>query len=148
MQGLLAGIEDDNERRAMMEDIAGKILLTCWQGISSEITQVLGEVINQYVNGEASKGAAEHVQQAQHISNIGRILQEVIEYIPGNGLDTLQRIMNDAADGISKYQLLLAKQAEGATWHSEGGGSRLKRKRNSPEPLDSARNIKLCMIDF
>ncbi|KAI5992318.1 hypothetical protein F5J12DRAFT_860559 [Pisolithus orientalis] len=101
---------NDFERQALVEDIAGKILLICWHGVTSEIVQVLREVADQYVK-----------QGKQKVSTFGRVFREVTNYVPDHGpVSPLQQMMNDAAHGISKHQLSLNKQAEwlGATQDS------------------------------
>lgn len=40
---MLTGTIDERERRTPVEDIAGKILPTCWRGVASETAQVLRE---------------------------------------------------------------------------------------------------------
>lgn len=40
----------DSERRALEEDITGKILLACWCGVRLEIEQVLEKVVNRFVD--------------------------------------------------------------------------------------------------
>ncbi|KAI6041071.1 hypothetical protein EDC04DRAFT_1353681 [Pisolithus marmoratus] len=40
---MLIGSNDEHERRTLVEDTVGKILLVCWWGVESEIVKVLGE---------------------------------------------------------------------------------------------------------
>ncbi|KIO05187.1 hypothetical protein M404DRAFT_535179 [Pisolithus tinctorius Marx 270] len=60
--------------------------------------------------------------RAHRVSNIGRIFMEAVGYVPDDGLDSLRRMMHDAADGVSKHQLLLAEQAERAAQNIESAG--------------------------
>ncbi|KIK15027.1 hypothetical protein PISMIDRAFT_337501 [Pisolithus microcarpus 441] len=45
----LATVEDEDEKRALEEDIAGKILLACWRGVRSEIEKILSKVANHII---------------------------------------------------------------------------------------------------
>ncbi|KIO07086.1 hypothetical protein M404DRAFT_428172 [Pisolithus tinctorius Marx 270] len=111
LQETLAEIDDDNgnnndnnaKRRALVEDVAGRILLTFWRGISSEVSHMLDKAITM---------TPDLVQSRRHrLFNIGRILSQVASSNSDDGLDPLQRMMDDAADGVSKYQLILAELA-------------------------------------
>lgn len=50
------------------------------------------------------------------------VLRNVINYIPDDGQGPLERVIGDAAEGTSKYQLLLAELAEQATQLVEVAG--------------------------
>lgn len=118
LQEVLARIDDKNERRTLAEDMAGKVLLTCWDGITIEIEQVLEEVATRFVNDEASDQGA-RIARARRISNVGKIFMKAADYIAALGLNPLRRMMHDAADGISKHQLLLTEQAERVRQNSD-----------------------------
>ncbi|KAI6008831.1 hypothetical protein F5J12DRAFT_55107 [Pisolithus orientalis] len=45
--------EDDDEQRALEEDVAGKILWLCWCGICAEVDQILPEVVS-YIREEGN----------------------------------------------------------------------------------------------
>lgn len=120
LQETLAEIDDDNgnnnnnnaKRRALVEDVAGRILLTFWRGISSEVSHMLDKVADRFLNDEAITMTPDLVQSRRHrLFNIGRILLQVASSNSDDGLDPLQRMMDDAADGVSKYQLILAELA-------------------------------------
>lgn len=118
---VLAGADDENERRTLREDVTGKILLTCWGGIAIEIKQIVEEVADRFVNDEAVDQDVQ-MARAHRISNIGKIFMEAVGYVPDDGLDSLRRMMHDAADGVSKYQLLLAERAERVAQNIESTG--------------------------
>ncbi|KIN93713.1 hypothetical protein M404DRAFT_1008773 [Pisolithus tinctorius Marx 270] len=42
-------VENEDEKRALEEDIAGEILPACWRGVRSEIEQILARVANHIV---------------------------------------------------------------------------------------------------
>lgn len=121
LQKTLSGTNEDHLRHAMVEDIAGKILLICWHGVTSEITQVLRKVIDCYVNGATVE---QHMQtsRANNVHKVGMVLRNVINYTPDDGQGPLERVIGDAAEGTSKYQLLLAELAEQATQLVEVAG--------------------------
>ncbi|KAI6038279.1 hypothetical protein EDC04DRAFT_2896691 [Pisolithus marmoratus] len=118
LQAVLARIDDENERRTLAEDMAGKVLLICWDGITIETEQVLEEAATRFVNDEASDQGA-RIARARRISNVGKIFMKAAGYIAALGLNPLRRMMHDAADGISKHQLLLTKQAERVRQNSD-----------------------------
>ncbi|KAI6110341.1 hypothetical protein EV401DRAFT_1994258, partial [Pisolithus croceorrhizus] len=114
--------EDDDEHRALEEDITGKILWFYRCGIRSEVDQVLSGVINYISTGPNSKmvlgNAADKglLEMAEIVKSTPRILD----------LDDdqahLQRIMLDAGAGISRHELwLTAQAAERAKWLGVSG---------------------------
>ncbi|KAI6019177.1 hypothetical protein EDC04DRAFT_2738583 [Pisolithus marmoratus] len=120
---MLIATNDEHERRTLVEDTVGKILSACWRGVACEIMQVLREVVNRYVNDER---VDKPKVPARQLSLIGLIFGRVIDHIPGD--NPLQRIMDDAVDGVSKHQLLLGERVELAALSSEARHT-LKRKR-------------------
>ncbi|KAI6133664.1 hypothetical protein EV401DRAFT_31807 [Pisolithus croceorrhizus] len=133
LQEILTEIDDDNngnrgnddERRALMEDITGRILLTCWQGISFEVVRIVEKVVNRLFDKEDMgwKTVAK-----DRIHNIGWVLSQAASSVLDDGLDPLQRMMHDAADGVAKHQLLLA-QLDG--WASPNYGSAEKMRKGT-----------------
>ncbi|KAI6019209.1 hypothetical protein EDC04DRAFT_2739081 [Pisolithus marmoratus] len=119
---MLIATKDEHERRTLIEDIVGKILLACWRGVASEIMQVLTEVVDRYIND----GAVERRLWATRAT-------VMIDYIPGGHSNPLQRIIDDASHGVSKHHLLLSKRAELASQSNEAGLT-LKRKRENSSP--------------
>lgn len=48
-------VRSDSERRALEEDITGKIILVCWCGVRLEIEQVLEKVVDRFVDKMLTK---------------------------------------------------------------------------------------------
>ncbi|KAI6156544.1 hypothetical protein BKA82DRAFT_813775 [Pisolithus tinctorius] len=90
LRKMLSGTNEDHVRHAIVEDIAGKILLICWHGVTSEITQVLRKVIDCYVNGATVE---QHMQtsRANDVHKVGMVLRNVINYIPDDGQGPLEQ---------------------------------------------------------
>ncbi|KAI5997229.1 hypothetical protein F5J12DRAFT_339259 [Pisolithus orientalis] len=96
IQGLQAmhnAIEDEDEKRALGEDITGKILWICWCGICSEVERLLPKVIEYILKGREV------------------LIIEGMRIDPDDNHRHLWRIMLDAGAGISKHRLLLATRA-------------------------------------
>ncbi|KAI6041063.1 hypothetical protein EDC04DRAFT_1353144 [Pisolithus marmoratus] len=108
---MLIKTNDEHERRTLVEDTVGKILLACWSGVKSEIVQALKKVVDQYVNGDDVELDARK-NRAGQLYHIARVVRKATDYIPGDYLNPLQRMMDDAAHGVSKHQLLLSERIE------------------------------------
>ncbi|KAI6167803.1 hypothetical protein EDD17DRAFT_1751214 [Pisolithus thermaeus] len=114
--------EDDDEHRALEEDITGKILWFYRCGIRSEVDQVLSGVIN-YISAEPNSktvlgGAAVRgfLEMAEIVKSSPRISD-----LDGDQAH-LQRIMLDGGAGISRHELwLTAQAAERAKWSGVAG---------------------------
>ncbi|KIO00276.1 hypothetical protein M404DRAFT_767573 [Pisolithus tinctorius Marx 270] len=105
LQARLDEVRDDDEQRALEEDITGKILWFCWCGICAEVDQLLPQVVN-YIRREGNMEGLREIYLA-------------IRSLTDSADDQahLQRIMFDAGAGTSKHQLLLdARAAEQAKW--------------------------------
>ncbi|KAI6147787.1 hypothetical protein BKA82DRAFT_4144198 [Pisolithus tinctorius] len=105
LQMTLQGAEDENEKRALEEDITGKILWCCWHAVFSEVDQLLANVV-------------ESVQKKQYSDTLRQGFREVAEIIkgaprihPDDDIAHLQQIMLDAGAGISRHELWLAARA-------------------------------------
>ncbi|KAI6137057.1 hypothetical protein F5141DRAFT_65861 [Pisolithus sp. B1] len=99
LQAKLCTTFDDDEIRALKEDITGKILWLCWCGISSEVNERLPKVWDYILKRDAWPGLYE----------IAWILKGTSSHIdPDDDQAYLGRIMADAEAGISKHRLLLA----------------------------------------
>ncbi|KAI6022816.1 hypothetical protein BKA83DRAFT_4269574 [Pisolithus microcarpus] len=111
LQGKLDGTDDDDERRALEEDVTGLILWLSLYGILSEVEQRLPEVTNYIRRGGDSTTPESHDYLRQGLREIGKI----IEKAPHPQLDDdpahLQRIILDAGARVSKHQLWLAARA-------------------------------------
>ncbi|KAI5987983.1 hypothetical protein F5J12DRAFT_531736 [Pisolithus orientalis] len=100
-------IEDEDEQRALEEDVTGKILWLCWCGICAEVDQLLPQV-------------ADYIRSERKFVGLRAILNSLMTGPLANPSDDqvhLQRILFDAGAGTSKHQLLLAaRAAEQAKW--------------------------------
>ncbi|KAI6003315.1 hypothetical protein F5J12DRAFT_839832 [Pisolithus orientalis] len=107
LQGKVDATEDDDEKRALEEDLTGKILWLCWCGICAEANQALPKVVD-FIWKEGN------IRGLWEISAI----MDSVEYIDRDDNQThMQRIMRDAGAGTSKHRLLLAaRAAEQAKW--------------------------------
>ncbi|KAI6038175.1 hypothetical protein EDC04DRAFT_2697925 [Pisolithus marmoratus] len=126
---MLIGTNDEHERRTLVEDTVGKILLACWHGVKSEIVQVLGEVVDRFINDEAV-GWKEQMNRFDQLLRIGWAFREAIDHIQDRSLNLLRRIMDDAEHRVSKHQLLFTERAELASQSNEARHT-LKRKRET-----------------
>ncbi|KAI6041059.1 hypothetical protein EDC04DRAFT_1352932 [Pisolithus marmoratus] len=130
---------DVHERRTLVEDIVGKILLACWRGVKSEIVQVLRKVVDRYVNNEA----VGHTQwgRTDRLSKIGGVFWQAIHHIPED-LNPLRRIMDDALHRVSKHQLLLSERDKLAALSNEDRHT-LKRKRETSVSAEPSSPVKV-----
>ncbi|KAI6094854.1 hypothetical protein EDD16DRAFT_1682424 [Pisolithus croceorrhizus] len=113
LQAKIDTIQNEDELRAMEEDITGKILWVCWCGVSSEVNEILPKVGNYILEENAWQGLYE----------IARIMKGTPLIDPDDDQAHLRRIVADAGAGISKYRLLLAAPAED---QSENPGMMIK----------------------
>ncbi|KAI5993782.1 hypothetical protein F5J12DRAFT_422166 [Pisolithus orientalis] len=100
LQAKLDATEDEDEQRALEEDVTGKIMWLCWCGICAEVDKLLPKV-SDYIRRE---GNMEGLSEICHI-----ILRARID--PDDDQIHLRRIMRDAGAGTSKHQLWLAARA-------------------------------------
>ncbi|KAI6014929.1 hypothetical protein EDC04DRAFT_2753469, partial [Pisolithus marmoratus] len=134
---MLIATNDEHERRTLVEDTAGKILLACWREVKSEIVQVLREVVDRYITDEVAEDDGVHENEAMkederihrsaRLWKIGSVFRLAIHCIPSDNPNPLQRIIDDAMDGISKHQLLLSERAALSSPSNEAGHA-LRRK--------------------
>ncbi|KAI5986983.1 hypothetical protein F5J12DRAFT_574661 [Pisolithus orientalis] len=104
LQAKLNTTEDEDEQRALEEDVTGKILWLCRCGISAEVEQLLPKVVD-YIRREGNMKGLREIAFAMSSTD------------PGDDQAHLQRIMFDAGAGTSKHQLwLAARAAEQAKW--------------------------------
>ncbi|KAI5987985.1 hypothetical protein F5J12DRAFT_531973 [Pisolithus orientalis] len=105
LQEKLNATEDEDEQRALAEDVTGKILWLCWSGICAEVDELLSQVVNYLQRENDLRGLRE----------LALAMSSLID--PPDDPAHLQRIMFDAGAGTSKHQLLLdARAAEQAKW--------------------------------
>ncbi|KAI6109313.1 hypothetical protein EDD16DRAFT_37082 [Pisolithus croceorrhizus] len=126
LQAKLQATEDEDEQRALEEDITGKILQFYLCGIYTEVDQLLPKVVDHVRNGLDSKMIPK--------DRIRSDLREIADIIKGTrhtDMDHetahLWRIMLDSGAGVSKHGLWLsARHAEQAgRLILSGGGSTL-----------------------
>ncbi|KAI6010560.1 hypothetical protein EDC04DRAFT_791421 [Pisolithus marmoratus] len=107
LQAKLNETVDEDEQRALEEDVTGMILWLCWCGICAEVDELLPKVVD-YLRREANMRGLFKVSSAI-LFRMGTD--------PGDDETHLQRIMRDAGAGTLKHQLLLAaRAAEQAKW--------------------------------
>ncbi|KAI6038678.1 hypothetical protein EDC04DRAFT_3141285 [Pisolithus marmoratus] len=107
LQAKLDETEDEDEQRALEEDVTGKILWLCWCGICAEVDELLPKVVD-YLRREANMRCLLYISSA---------ILPITGADPGDDQTHLRRIMHDAGAGTSKHQLLLAaRAAEQAKW--------------------------------
>ncbi|KAI6025504.1 hypothetical protein EDC04DRAFT_236591 [Pisolithus marmoratus] len=100
-QAKLDVTDDEDEQRALEEDLTGKILWLCWCGICAEVDQLLPEIVNHCRREGYTIG----------LSEVGCIISGMRTESDDDRAH-LERIMLDAGAGTSKHQLLLAARAE------------------------------------
>ncbi|KAI6100774.1 hypothetical protein EDD16DRAFT_1653340 [Pisolithus croceorrhizus] len=111
LEAKLDTVEDEDEKRALEEDIAGKILLACWRGVRSEIEKVLSRVANHIVT-DARVGRDGRKQRLKLLRDVGDVFKHATNDGHGESRGChLRRIVVDAEENISKYELLLASRA-------------------------------------
>lgn len=111
LQRKLDGTEDDDERRALEEDVTGQILWLSLYGTISEVKQRLPEVSN-YIEREGDSTTREsHDYLLWGLHEIGKIIEKAFQPQLDDNLAHLQRIILDAGARVSKHQLWLAARA-------------------------------------
>ncbi|KAI6101075.1 hypothetical protein EV401DRAFT_2027800 [Pisolithus croceorrhizus] len=112
LQVKLDATNDEDEQRALEEDVTGKILWLLWCGICAEVDEILPKVVNYIQREGAMRGLLQ-------ISTV-----ELPSTDPSDDQAHLQRVMYDAGADISKYQLWLDAQArEQAKWSGTNRGT-------------------------
>ncbi|KAI6110363.1 hypothetical protein EV401DRAFT_342549 [Pisolithus croceorrhizus] len=132
LQTKLQATEDEDEQRALEEDITGKILQFYLCGIYAEVDQLLPKVVDHIRNGLDSKMIPK--------DRIRSDLREIADMIKGTRRTDMNhetahlwRIMLDSGAGVSKHKLwLAARDAEQARrLRFSGGGSILSTHDNA-----------------
>ncbi|KAI6030067.1 hypothetical protein EDC04DRAFT_118650 [Pisolithus marmoratus] len=106
LQGKLQATRDEGEQCALEEDITGKILWFYWQGIRSEVDQLLPKVVDCIRND-----ADEDYHYRTGLRQIAEIIKRALHEIPDDDIVHLRRVMYDAGTGVSKHRLWLDAQA-------------------------------------
>ncbi|KAI6013244.1 hypothetical protein EDC04DRAFT_719427 [Pisolithus marmoratus] len=103
-------VEDEDEKRALEEDIAGKILLACWRGVRAEIERILASVAN-HIATDATVGRVGRKQRSKLLREVGDVFKHATNDDHGESRGChLRRVVIDAEEKISKYELLLASR--------------------------------------
>ncbi|KAI6137298.1 hypothetical protein F5141DRAFT_78627 [Pisolithus sp. B1] len=125
LQGKLNITEDEDEQRALEEDVTGKILWLCWCGICAEVDELLPKVVGYLWREENMEGFAEMtmiMMSTKYAPSPG--LRGILSTHPGDDQAHLRRTMFDAGVRTSKHQLLLAaRAAEKAKWSGVNMGA-------------------------
>ncbi|KAI5991368.1 hypothetical protein EDC04DRAFT_1344564 [Pisolithus marmoratus] len=106
LQAELQATKDEDEQRALQEDITGKILWFYQQGIRSEVDQILAEVVN-YIRNEVN------VLETDYHSGLREIVEIIkkASHVEDDDITHLQRIMHDAGAGMSRHKSWLTSRA-------------------------------------
>ncbi|KAI6152856.1 hypothetical protein EDD17DRAFT_1121229 [Pisolithus thermaeus] len=119
LQVKLDTTEDEDEQRALEEDVTGKILWLCWCGICAEVDELLPKVVD-YLRKEENRKGLRIMWRAMETT----IHAHELSTDPGDDQAHLRRIMHDAGAHISKHELLLAaRAAEQAKWSGANIGT-------------------------
>ncbi|KAI6137885.1 hypothetical protein BKA82DRAFT_1008740 [Pisolithus tinctorius] len=104
LQAKLDATVDEDEQRALEEDVTGKILWLCWCGICAEVDQLLPKIVG-------------YIRRESNMKGLGEIAFTGRSTGPGDDQAHLRRIMLDAGTSTSKHHLwLVARAAEQAKW--------------------------------
>ncbi|KAI5988128.1 hypothetical protein EDC04DRAFT_1450296 [Pisolithus marmoratus] len=101
LQVKLDATKDEDEQRALEEDVTGKILWLCWCGICAEVDELLPKVVDCIGN----------------MMELCSLMKSTPYTDPGGDQARLRQIMLDAGAGTSKHRLwLAARTAEQTEW--------------------------------
>ncbi|KAI6019368.1 hypothetical protein BKA83DRAFT_687792 [Pisolithus microcarpus] len=121
LQAQLNATKDEDEQRALEEDIAGKILWFFWCGICAEADELLPKVVD-HIQREGSTEVS-GITWLNFKQGFGKICLVEPSVDPSDDQVHLQRIMYDAGANTSKYQLWLdARAREQAKWSGANRG--------------------------
>ncbi|KAI6018865.1 hypothetical protein EDC04DRAFT_440870 [Pisolithus marmoratus] len=119
LQTKLDATDDEDEQRALEEDVTGRILWFTWCGILSEAKQRLSEVVDciRRERNATTPERRDRLRQGLHV--IGDIIKKASRVQLDDDLAHLRRIMLDAVAGVSKHRLwAAARVAEQDKWSS------------------------------
>ncbi|KAI6143542.1 hypothetical protein EDD17DRAFT_1660138, partial [Pisolithus thermaeus] len=113
LQEILDTVKDEDEQRALEEDITGKILLVCCLGICSEVEHVPAKVVD-YILNEKPGDTDDIRTRTQRLTDIGLMFRNAYTSSEQYRLqqDHLWRVIDDARSDTSKYQLLLDAKSQ------------------------------------
>ncbi|KIO06376.1 hypothetical protein M404DRAFT_999034 [Pisolithus tinctorius Marx 270] len=102
---------DDGERRALEEDIVGKILLTCERGISFEVRQATAMVVESLLCNDTKTTDKIGLQRTgtatRHVRKIAKVLRDILVDVPDDSQAHFRRALADAKAGTSKHKMYL-----------------------------------------
>lgn len=112
LQAKLQVTRHEDERRALEEDVTGKILWFYWRGIWAEVDQLLAKVVNE-IRNELNASLVPRPHDAHPgLLEITKFIKGARRMGVGDDIAHLRRIMRNAGAGISKHGLWLAAQAD------------------------------------
>ncbi|KAI6152849.1 hypothetical protein EDD17DRAFT_1120206 [Pisolithus thermaeus] len=121
LQVKLDTTEDEDEQRALEEDVTGKILWLCWCGICAEVDELLPKAMD-YLRREENREGLSFMSAIMTVEHM--MLARKSPMDPGDDQAHLRRIMHDAGAHISKHELLLAaRAADQARWAGANVGT-------------------------
>ncbi|KAI6003184.1 hypothetical protein F5J12DRAFT_164189 [Pisolithus orientalis] len=96
---------NDVEKRALEEDITGRMLWLCWTGIHREVKLATKEIVLKIVKDELNAVRVAR-RRSWVLNEIGKIFEEALaEPVNDDHQVHLRRIMADAEKGTLKYEL-------------------------------------------
>lgn len=144
LEDKLDNVEDEDEKRALEEDIAGKILLACWRGVRSEIEQILYRVANHIVT-DARVERDGRKQRSKLLREVGDVFKHATNDGHGESRGChLRRIVVDAEENTSKYELLLTSRAAPRTMQRPGGSPSIEQLPETIIGDDGGKDDCLC----
>ncbi|KAI6023035.1 hypothetical protein PISMIDRAFT_595468 [Pisolithus microcarpus 441] len=144
LQTQLEATEDDDEQRALEEDLTGQILWFYWRGICSEVDHMLALFVSHIRN---CPGQYEY--DIRLLRKTAEIIKKTPHVGPADDIAHLRRIMFDAGAGVSRHKLWLAVRTSGLSGIVPGaytsaasstGGSRSTGSENDTAGIAEAGN--------
>ncbi|KAI6015695.1 hypothetical protein EDC04DRAFT_563079 [Pisolithus marmoratus] len=108
LQEQLDTVNNEDEQRALEEDVTGKILWAFWVGVHQEVKGIPAKIVDRTIGGTLREQRKMRVQALHEISEI---FQKALSKPANDAQAHLRRIMADAGAGISKYELLCSARA-------------------------------------
>lgn len=108
LQDELDKVNDEDEKRALEEDITGKILWVFWAGLHREVKDIPVKIVDRIFRGATDDQAWMRVRA---LHDTREIFLNVLAKPVNDTQAHLRRIMADASAGTSKYDLLRSARA-------------------------------------
>lgn len=140
LQAQLEATEDNDEQRALEEDLTGRILWFYWCGILSEVDHMLAMVVNHIRQNRYMLDEYDY----RDLYRTAEIIKKTSHVGPADDIAHLRRIMFDAGAGISKHKLWLA------VWPAGQNGDVMEPVSQAPIPMislptTSSENDTICI---